>query len=242
MKYMGSKNRIAKHILPIILKDRKENQYYVEPFVGGANMIDKVDGDRIGGEYNKYIANMWIELEKGWIPKNNYTKEEYIFIKNNKDKFPYETGYVGICCSYSGKWFGGFAGKTNTKQGIRDYQMEAYANLINQVEKIKGVTFIHSSYNELEIPSNSIIYCDPPYENTTSYKDKFNHQEFWQWCRNMTLLGHTVFISEYNAPDDFKCIWQQEVKSSLSANGVSGSSKTSVEKLFIFKEGKLTPL
>ena len=44
MKYMGSKNRIAKHILPIILKDRKENQYYVEPFVGGANMIDKVQG------------------------------------------------------------------------------------------------------------------------------------------------------------------------------------------------------
>ena len=55
---MGSKNRIAKHILPIILKDRKENQYYVEPFVGGANMIDKVDGNRIGGEFNKYIANI----------------------------------------------------------------------------------------------------------------------------------------------------------------------------------------
>ena len=65
MKYMGSKNRIAKHILPIILKDRKENQYYVEPFIGGANMIDKVGGLRIGGEFNKYIANMWIELEKG---------------------------------------------------------------------------------------------------------------------------------------------------------------------------------
>ena len=38
MKYMGSKNRIAKYILPIILKDRKEGQWYVEPFVGGANM------------------------------------------------------------------------------------------------------------------------------------------------------------------------------------------------------------
>ena len=36
MKYMGSKNRIAKYILPIMLKDRKPNQYWVEPFVGGA--------------------------------------------------------------------------------------------------------------------------------------------------------------------------------------------------------------
>nr|WP_319571429.1 DNA adenine methylase [uncultured Draconibacterium sp.] len=45
MKYMGSKNRIAKHILPIILKNRT-NELYVEPFVGGANLIDKVDGER----------------------------------------------------------------------------------------------------------------------------------------------------------------------------------------------------
>lgn len=36
MKYMGSKSRIAKYILPIILKDRKDGQYYVEPFCGGS--------------------------------------------------------------------------------------------------------------------------------------------------------------------------------------------------------------
>ena len=35
MKYLGSKNKIAKYILPIILKDRTEGQYYVEPFMGG---------------------------------------------------------------------------------------------------------------------------------------------------------------------------------------------------------------
>ncbi len=39
MKYMGSKNRIAKQILPIILKNRTKEQYYIEPFVGGANLI-----------------------------------------------------------------------------------------------------------------------------------------------------------------------------------------------------------
>jgi len=48
MKYMGSKNRITKDILPIILNNRKENQYFVDLFVGGANLIDKVDGLRIG--------------------------------------------------------------------------------------------------------------------------------------------------------------------------------------------------
>ena len=33
-------------------------------------------------------------------------------------------------------------------------------------------------------------------------------------------------------PSDFICIWEKEVKSSLSANGKIGGSKNSVEKLF----------
>jgi len=236
MKYMGSKNRIAKHILPLILKGRKEGQWYVEPFVGGANMIDKVNGNRIGADSNKYVANMWIELENGWVPNKDYTKKCYDFIKNNKEEFLHITGYVGINCSYSGKWFGGYAGIVKTKGGIRNYQSEAYRNTIKQVQNIKGIKFVHSSYEDLEIPNNSIIYCDPPYDNTTKYKDSFNHSEFWEWCREMAKKGHKVFISEYNAPNDFECVWQKEVKSSLSANGGVGGNKNSIEKLFIYKE------
>lgn len=39
MKYMGSKNRIAKEILPIMLEHRTEDMTWVEPMVGGGNMI-----------------------------------------------------------------------------------------------------------------------------------------------------------------------------------------------------------
>lgn len=232
MKYQGSKNRIAKELLEITLKDRQPNQYYVEPFVGGANMIDKVNGLRIAGEYNEYIAKMWIELEKGWIPRDDYTKEEYYFIKNNKDNEPHLTGYIGVNCSCCGVWFGSFAGKVETKKGIRDYQKEAFKNTMTQVGKIKGVKFVHSSYDELEIPPNSIIVCDPPYEGTCGYKDAFDNSKFWEWCRKMTKRGHTVFVCEYNAPDEFEYVWQKQLKSSMSANGKSGGNKLSVEKLF----------
>lgn len=232
MKYQGSKNRIAKHILPIMLKYRTQGQYWVEPFVGGANMIDKVTGNRIGADFNQYIANMWKSISSGWTPKR-IAKEEYIHIKNNSGEYDDDfIGWVGIACSYSGKWFGGFAGEVKTKQGIRDYQKEAFINLEKQRPSILGVEFKHASYDELNIPPKSIIYCDPPYEGTTGYKDKFNHDDFWQWCREKSKEGHTVFVSEYSAPDDFKCIWQKEVKSSLSANGKSGGSKNSIEKLF----------
>ena len=42
MKYMGSKRRYARELLPIILEGRQNSQHYVEPFVGGFKMIDKV--------------------------------------------------------------------------------------------------------------------------------------------------------------------------------------------------------
>ena len=74
--------------------------------------------------------------------------------------------------------------------------------------------------------------CNPPYQGTTEYKDReFDHEQFYEWCREQAK-HNVVFVSEYDAPDDFECVWSQEVKSSLSANGVSGGSKKSVEKLF----------
>tara|TARA_R110000744_G_scaffold353575_1_gene459921 strand:+ start:379 stop:1092 length:714 start_codon:yes stop_codon:yes gene_type:complete len=235
MKYMGSKNRFAKELLPIILKDRAPEQWYVEPMVGGANMIDKVEGNRLGADFNEYLADMWQALTDGWVPKEHYTKEEYTDIKNNKENYPkYLVGYVGINCSYSGKWFGGYAGITQTKGGVRDYQKEAFNNVTKQLKDLQNVIFEHKDYKNLTIPNKSIVYCDPPYEGTTKYKDGFNHTDFWDWVRNKTNQGHQVFVSEYKAPEDFKCVWEKETKSSLSANGKSGGNKLSTEKLFVY--------
>ena len=62
MKYMGSKNRIAHDVLSVILKDRKPDQWYVEPFAGGMNVIDKVTGNRIANDMNPYLIEMWHSL------------------------------------------------------------------------------------------------------------------------------------------------------------------------------------
>ncbi len=232
MKYMWSKNRIAKYLLPIILKDRKPWQWYVEPFVWGANMIDKVDGNRIWWDSNIYIIALLISI-KNLDKFKKITKEKYIDIKNNPDKYyNYEVWFAWICCSYSGKWFWGFAWEVKTKDWIRDYQDEAIRNIEKQRDWIRTIRFYHSFYQDLEIPDNSIIYCDPPYKWTTKYKDDFNYKEFYNWCRKKKKEWHTIFISEYNMPDDFKCVWQKKVSSSLSANWKSWGNKNSVEKLF----------
>lgn len=240
MIYMGGKGRIAKDILSIILNGRTPGQAYVEPFVGGCNSLDKVpqeDGPRIAGDMNPYLISLWRVAQRGSLPNRTYTKEEYHCAKKNRDKNPALTGWLGFGCSFRGKWFGGYAGKVNTKAGNkRDYQAEARRNIARQVPKIQGVTFHHAGYRELGefIPANSIIYCDPPYENTTSYSGApvFDHADFWAWCREMTLAGHKVFISEYNAPGDFQVVWESLLSSSLSATAGGGGSKQSIEKLF----------
>tara|TARA_R100001143_G_C3327419_1_gene117723 strand:- start:152 stop:916 length:765 start_codon:yes stop_codon:yes gene_type:complete len=236
MKYMGSKARFAKEILPIILADRKPNQWYVEPFCGGCNTIDKVDGNRLANDINPYLIAMWVELLTGWIP-NEIDKDTYLDIRDNKDKYhACEVGWAGFNCSYSGKYFGGFAGRTRTKNNtVRDYQAEAKRNTLKQIENLKTVIFVSGEYWNFNIPPNSIIYCDPPYQDTTKYSNDFDHDMFWNWVRNKSRLGNTVFVSEYNAPCDFECVWEKQTKSSLSANGKSGGCKVSTEKLFKLK-------
>ena len=51
---------------------------------------------------------------------------------------------------------------------------------------------------------------------------------FYKWCRAMKEDGHTVFVSEYNMPSDFKCIWQKEVRNAMNLT----STKKPIEKLY----------
>ena len=240
MKYMGSKNRIAKHILPIILKDRKENQYYVEPFVGGANMIDKVDGNRIGADNNEYLIAMWQGLQENksrpyLIEKELYSKARDFFNKSEYSTFDkFMIGWIGWMGSYNGRFFdGGYSGHS---VGKRDYITEQIRNTENQISKIKEIHFVYSSYDKLEIPNNSIIYCDIPYKDTKQYASSknFNYDNFWDWCRKMSEKN-MVFVSEYKAPDDFICVWEGEVKTNFASQRDEATHKA-VEKLFKLKK------
>ncbi len=235
MKYMGSKARIAKYILPIILKNRQKNQWYVEPFVGGANIIDKVDGNRIGVDNNIYLieALKLIRDTPNNIPDlitENMYKESKDY--NNKAL----KGFIGFSMSFGGKWFGGYrrdiVGTAGCIKNMKTQTRRSKENALKQSEKLQGVKLVCCSYNQIIIPKNSIIYCDPPYENTTKYKDKFDHDKFWQWCREKSKEGHKIFISEYNSPDDFESIWEREITCTLTKDK---RSKKSIEKLFIYK-------
>lgn len=231
MKYMGSKNRIAKHILPIMLKEMQDKGYttWVEPFVGGGNMIDKVPSEynRIGADLNEHTiaAMLGIRDFVDQLPSN--VDEHYYKLIKKTSPDPL-TSWVRYECSFGAKFENGFA---RNNQGT-NYALLGKNLALKQSPKIQNVEFICCSYKDLSNVTNSLIYCDPPYQGTTGYKTgAFNHEEFFEWCREMKAKGNSVFVSEYNAPDDFELVWQGEIKTNFSSQRKEATHKA-VEKLF----------
>ena len=230
MKYMGSKNRIAKYLLPIILAECEKHgiKKWVEPFVGGANMIDKVPDnfERIGYDLNDHVIHALIDIRDnaGRLP-DSVSEEKY---KSYKGLPPQSiTSWVRIACAYGGIFESKLAAD---KTGLRNYAQEAKRNALKQSPKIQSVQFICDSYENL-LFENTLIYCDPPYQGTSGYKTgAFDHDKFFNWCREQSK-NNVVFVSEYNAPDDFECVWQGEIKTNF-ASSRKAATHNAVEKLF----------
>lgn len=231
MKYMGSKRLIAKHILPIMLEHRGSRPW-VEPFVGGANMIDKVDGERYGYDLNPLTieALKLIRDRVEDIPKDNseFTEQDF---KNKSVDRPYLTGFASFAYAFGGD--GGWARGNSAKGVPRDFVAESYRNALKQSSKLQGLKLSCSSYDEIFLSSESLIYCDPPYKDTSKYKTKsFDHEAFWSWCKSKADEGHIVFVSEYSAPDFAEVLWEKEHRSSLRR---TKSGERTSEKLFLVR-------
>lgn len=241
MQYVGSKNRLSKELAPIIQSYiTADIKGYLEPFVGGANMIDKIQCDtKIGIDLHEELIELLQYAQKNELPET-ISEDEYKMVKDNRESYPkWYVGLVGFCGSFGAKYFGGFARRYNKDGSLFDVPKQAINSLRRQskLEEFKNIKFIHTSFQEL--PKDKIkgyvIYCDPPYRGTTKYKtEEFPYEEFYEWCREMSE-NNVVLVSEYSMPDDFECIWQKELKTSLGS-GVNGASdKNRVEKLFIHK-------
>lgn len=235
MKYMGSKNRIAKHLLPIMVDaaEKAGVTTWVEPFVGGGGMIDKVPDtfNRIGYDLNPHTIAALVAIRDmvDELP-DSVSEAEYKALKGTQPQ-PI-TSWIRFVCSFSGKFENGYARQGNSLKYKSEPIQEGLRNAQKQSSKIQDVVFECMSYQDVDV-SNVLIYCDPPYQGTTGYKTgAFDHDAFFDWCRKMKAKGNIVFVSEYNAPDDFTCVWQGEVKTNF-ASGRSGATHNAVEKLFL---------
>ena len=114
---------------------------------------------------------------------------------------------------------------------IKELQLQSLERLerLQGLEKLQGLERLESleltnlDYRSVKIEEDSVIYCDIPYKSTNKYNIKFNHNEFYDWCRDQ----NNIFISEYAMPHDFKVVAQKDKLCTLDKNNL-----VTTEKLF----------
>lgn len=223
MVYVGSKNKIAKYILPYIHKSLKATKYnnYIEPFVGGANIIDKVKAkNKIGSDKNKYLIALFNKLKKNEINIPKYiSKKEYELVKNYKHYYPdWYIGLVGHLASWAGMFFSQYIGDNPN----RNYYKESVNNILNQLDDLRDITFINCNYTNWSDIKDSVIYCDPPYKGMKIYRHIdgiSNYEEFYEFCKYIGK-NNVVLISEYNMPNEFKLLETIKEKEKLFTIGL----------------------
>lgn len=239
---MGGKQRAAKYIAPILARHLRPDQCFVDVFAGAFTLTSAMAphaSRRIANDLHPYLIALYRAVQAGYDPPATVSREMHSDVRQHKDRYPPElVGFVGFGCSFGGTWFGGYAFDSVGT----DYAAVARRTLLRQRDSLQGVEIHNCDYRELAFPPRSLLYCDPPYANATPYTrggglPAFDTDTFWAWAQQRANAGHTVFVSEYDAPKvaqltviNAECVWEREQTTTLCRN--KDRYKTVTERLF----------
>jgi len=243
MAYVGGKARSSDHIIDILNNPMFDNINYIEPFVGYCHILRRVVNKR---SYTAYDNNdLVIELFKGVQQDKPYpriSKKKYHELKikcqHERVKPSFECAIGAFTYSYNGKQWGGYAPKS--KDGVHNYlkQRLTYYNSLKHNTTFMNTLFSTKDYRNIKLPNKpALIYCDPPYRDTTQYGTVFDSDEFWERMRKWSK-HHYVIISEYKAPSDFICVSKK--KKAITLNNKRDKTTYKYEKVFIYSKGLLS--
>jgi len=224
MRYIGGKKRQSKIIANYIMEHKGNRNVYVEPFCGMCSVASRLTNEFdtiILADNNKHIVNLLKSLvDDTFVPyqwvSQEQTEKEHKKFKAMKDKGIEHPmmAFWGHGMSFAAKWFGTLArskdasGVKSSKSHVRNSN-RGLLELQEKLKQIKNLTIVHSSYDELNIPNNSVVYCDPPYKgrnNMYGNVKQFDHNDYWDWVRQLSTDDRLVIATEYTIPDDFEII------------------------------------
>ena len=108
------------------------------------------------------------------------------------------------------------------------YRINQTNNNINNLPVINAQSM---DYRLLDIPNNSVVFCDPPYKDSdVKYNNiKFDHEEFYNWCIEKSK-NNDVYVTEYSIEHpNFKLIGE---KARLVSMNAQGSQRVKIERLY----------
>lgn len=100
---------------------------------------------------------------------------------------------------------------------------------LERLERLQSLETSTMSYSDYVYREGDVVYCDPPYKGTKGYGIEFNGGCFWEWVRTR---NYPVYVSEYQAPEDFVSIWAKEKRPLISSTGLTPPR---TEHLFLHK-------
>tara|TARA_B110000046_G_scaffold184561_1_gene223363 strand:+ start:3359 stop:4129 length:771 start_codon:yes stop_codon:yes gene_type:complete len=235
MSYLGGKAKCARHIIDALNDPLFDDMDYVEPFVGYAHVLRRVKDKATyqASDANPLLITLLVAIqEKRPLPRV-HSREEYRALHRDALADPLHRATAAFTYSFNGKEWGGYVSTYTRRDGRVDdipASRRRYYDKLAANDAFLKTTIRRESYVDLS-PVNCLVYCDPPYESTTGFKtdQKWNADAFWEMMRSWSA-DNVVFVSEYAAPDDFRCVASAK-KMSCVAGGANQSERT--EKLFV---------
>ena len=252
LNYTGGKYKLLPQIIPLF--PSKINTF-VDLFGGGFNVGINIDANNV--IYNekdfhvvellKYLKTTNIDSllkeADSIIYRFNLSKENQDGYNNLRDYYNNQNSnpmvfYILLCYAFNNQIRFNQDGKYNmpfgkNRSSFNPILRKRFILFVEALQRLEcNFTNLDFRYFPFQIlTDNDFVYCDPPYQGTTKYAtDSFDYDTFWDWCRKMSNDNY-VFVSEYNAPDDFECIWSKGVTTSLKVH----KHENRTEKLFRYK-------
>ena len=182
-------------------------------------LVNSFGNDRMNYLYSKQVSDIKYNLAVEILEK------EDVLVGYKKT-----TTYQRAVNLYEDKL--GFVDKQEKHRVLQQLQRLGQLQQLQQLEQLQKT--INKDYKYFSNVKNSILYLDPPYENTKtgSYKSQIDYQEFYDWAYEMSK-NNIVLLSSYEVSDDrFECVYEFKNARSTMAGGDRGKR---TEKLFMVK-------
>lgn len=232
MRYFGGKYRIASWVANKLqpLVDASPQGVYIEPFCGSCNVASRVRANRmyLADKHPDLIA-LWVYVQRGGTLPENVSEEQYTASRHLPSPH-WLRGFAGFGCSFGGKFYGGYA----RQNSARNYALNAKNSLMKKISTLNTAMFGCCDYTQILVPDGAVVYCDPPYSNTTGYScGTFDTETFWTWVRSVSKKAKVV-VSEYAAPSDMVVLGEKITETDMRV-GVEQKKEKRIERLYIYR-------
>ena len=232
MAYIGGKSKDADHILNVLNDPKFDDMDYIEPFVGYGHVLRRVEYKKsyTASDNNPLLIKLLRAIQdRKRLPRVRH--DEYNRLKQ-LDSITLKRAVAAFTYSYAGKEWGGYTDVYYRNGQYKSYadERKRYYSVLANNDQFQSTRLRCCDFTAWD-PWQKLIYCDPPYANTTGYgQTTFDSSEFWDVVRDWSR-DNIVLVSEYKAPRDFMCVSSSNKQSSIASN----KKTVRREKLFAHK-------